>query len=207
MSMDSSFADLGSGPLPCQWTVQQLQSPPTQIKSPQRIAHEEFISQVKGKKIRWTGWPEKNWFIPTGVLQDGGLFEGKAQDGVMKNFFINQGFAGPVKESWTFVKEESDITSPISSLKSLYSQELLLPKPSKNPFLKLIKPKGSIMNSVKEYFQEHRGILFTVGLVILADHFVFAGAFREKIKALVEKFLESAHTQVDALAAPKKAIK
>lgn len=50
--------------------------------------------------------------------------------------------------------------------------------------------KGNVMESVKEYFNKHRDAIYTLGVVILLDHFLFGGAFREKIKSTVEGMLE-----------------
>ena len=55
----------------------------------------------------------------------------------------------------------------------------------------LIKPKGGFeMESFKQYLEKHRDSFFTIGVVLVLDHFVFAGAFREKLKQMVDSILD-----------------
>ena len=46
------------------------------------------------------------------------------------------------------------------------------------------------MESFKQYLEKHRDVFFTLGVMLVLDHFVFAGAFREKIKQLVDSLLD-----------------
>lgn len=59
-------------------------------------------------------------------------------------------------------------------------------------FLKL----GAIFNV--EFVSEHRNVIYTIALVVLADHFLFDGKFREKLKGLVDKMLCKAEKQLDS---------
>lgn len=53
------------------------------------------------------------------------------------------------------------------------------------------KPKeGKAMPYVRDYFIKHRELLMGLTLVILLDHFIFAGAFREKIQKIVQSILD-----------------
>lgn len=52
-----------------------------------------------------------------------------------------------------------------------------------------LKEKESVMESLKKYFETHRDLFFTIGIVIILDHFIFGGAFRERLKGLVDSFL------------------
>lgn len=63
---------------------------------------------------------------------------------------------------------------------------------------KLYKPKESIVGELRAYFTKNSGVIFTVALVILADHFVFGGAFRDKLKSIVDSFLNKATKQIEA---------
>jgi hypothetical protein len=65
------------------------------------------------------------------------------------------------------------------------------------PLPQSIKPiKRSFMNSLKTYLENHKNIIFTIILALLADHFVFGGAFRERIKGTVDKLLAKADKQI-----------
>jgi hypothetical protein len=57
--------------------------------------------------------------------------------------------------------------------------------------------RGNCLNALKDYFMKHKDSLFTIGIVILIDHFVFDGAFRDKIKATVESMLNKAHKKLE----------
>lgn len=53
--------------------------------------------------------------------------------------------------------------------------------------------KKGFMKLIREYIEKHKDAIFTVGLVILLDHFIFGGAFRERIKNTVDKLLDKAN--------------
>lgn len=56
---------------------------------------------------------------------------------------------------------------------------------------KLIKKeKGGYMNSLKEYISKHRDIFFTIGFILVLDHFVFNGAFKKKLEDFIHSFLD-----------------
>lgn len=59
------------------------------------------------------------------------------------------------------------------------------------------KPKRSIMKLFKDYLEAHRDAIFTLLLILLADHYVFKGAFSETIKAAFSKLLAQAHKKID----------
>jgi hypothetical protein len=50
--------------------------------------------------------------------------------------------------------------------------------------------RKTMLDNVKGYVEKHKDMLFTLGLVILVDHFLFKGALRERIKATVEGALK-----------------
>lgn len=50
--------------------------------------------------------------------------------------------------------------------------------------------RNTMLQNVKGYVEKHKDMLFTLGLVILVDHFLFKGALRERIKSTVEGALK-----------------
>jgi hypothetical protein len=50
--------------------------------------------------------------------------------------------------------------------------------------------RKTMLENVKGYVEKHKDMLFTLGLVILVDHFLFKGALRERIKGTVEGALK-----------------
>lgn len=46
-----------------------------------------------------------------------------------------------------------------------------------------------MMDRVKSYIERHEDVLITIGIIILIDQFIFAGAFREKLKGLVDSMI------------------
>lgn len=71
----------------------------------------------------------------------------------------------------------------------------------------IIKERESSMvpSALKDYFRKHQDVLITLAVVMLADHFVFGGAFREKIKAVVERLISGAEKKVASLGEDKGA--
>jgi len=64
--------------------------------------------------------------------------------------------------------------------------------------MKSSKQETKKVSELRAYFTKNSGVIFTVALVILADHFVFGGAFREKLKSIVDSFLNKAGKQIEA---------
>lgn len=52
------------------------------------------------------------------------------------------------------------------------------------------KRRKTMLENVKGYIEKHKDMIFTLGLVILVDHFLFKGALRERIKSTVEGALK-----------------
>jgi hypothetical protein len=73
-------------------------------------------------------------------------------------------------------------SSPLGYLNPNIPVSPLPPTPEKR------KEKG-MFGKVKEYIDEHKNIIFTLGLVILVDHFLFRGALKERIKNSIEGVL------------------
>jgi hypothetical protein len=59
--------------------------------------------------------------------------------------------------------------------------------------------KRSFMKLFKDYLEAHRDTIFTLVLILLADHYVFNGAFRETISDAFKKLLDKAHQKIDGL--------
>ncbi len=55
-----------------------------------------------------------------------------------------------------------------------------------------IKEKKTAMKIVRDYVESHKDMLLTMGLIILADHFLFAGKFRVRIEQMVEQWIDKA---------------
>jgi len=60
----------------------------------------EFTDQVRGKKIRWTGWPSGEYFIPHDA--EGAIFVGVNNTGYHTRHFIAEGFKASIKHHWEF---------------------------------------------------------------------------------------------------------
>ncbi len=52
------------------------------------------------------------------------------------------------------------------------------------------KEEKKMLGKIKEYVDEHKNIIFTLGLIILVDHFLFKGALKERIKTSIEGVLK-----------------
>mgnify|MGYP001578597155 FL=1 len=53
------------------------------------------------------------------------------------------------------------------------------------------KRRKTMLGEVKEYIGKHKDVIFTLGLVILIDHFLFEGALRNRIKGTVEGVIKN----------------
>lgn len=183
-------------PAAVQYRALQQQAQPPSLTRPQI----QFVEQVKGKKIRWTCWKDGMYFIPDGEVGPNGLFYGKDShlSGKVCNY-IQQGFDNDSSgERWEFFEKviSKDPVIP-PSIASARSASFSLAKENKFTAFDQTKEKP-MTGEIKDYFQEHKTILLTVAIVLLADHFIFAGAFRERIKATVEKFLSGAEKKAAA---------
>lgn len=56
--------------------------------------------------------------------------------------------------------------------------------------------KGGPLKALKDYMEAHKNIIFTLVLALLADHYVFNGAFRKKIEGIVNGLLDKAQKQI-----------
>ena len=59
------------------------------------------------------------------------------------------------------------------------------------------KGGSKMLNSVKQYFENHRDILMSIAVALLVDHFFFEGAFRDKIKNLVDGLINRAEKKLE----------
>lgn len=78
---------------------------------------------------------------------------------------------------------------------STYPNGPLSPLYSTTTDAKPKKKETKMLGKVKEYIEEHKNIIFTLGLVILVDHFLFKGALRERIKTSIEGVLKKVEEQ------------
>lgn len=65
-------------------------------------------------------------------------------------------------------------------------------KDPKKEFQKLadkLTGRRSFMDTFKSYFKKHEEAYMTIFIVILIDHFIFAGVFRQKIQDLVDSLI------------------
>jgi hypothetical protein len=53
------------------------------------------------------------------------------------------------------------------------------------------KENKKMLDNVKGYIEKHKDILFTLGLIILIDHFMFNGALRTRIQSSIEGVLKT----------------
>ena len=72
-----------------------------------------------------------------------------------------------------------------SGMSTFYGQPIVTPKRRRTMF-----------ENVKDYIGKHRDIIFTLGLVIIVDHFLFKGALRERIKGTIEGILSKAEGMI-----------
>ena len=54
---------------------------------------------------------------------------------------------------------------------------------------------SEISKDLKGYISENRDLLYTIGLVLIIDQYIFDGAFRQRIKNLVEGLLKKAENK------------
>ena len=73
----------------------------------------------------------------------------------------------------------------------------VIPTPNE-PYKPEVKPqrRKTMLENVKGYVEKHKDILFTLGLVILVDHFLFKGALRSKIQGTLEGVLKKAENMI-----------
>lgn len=57
---------------------------------------------------------------------------------------------------------------------------------------------GSHMKALKEYFNKHREVFYTLGIIILVDHFIFDGAFTKRLKVTINKLLDKVQEKLVA---------
>lgn len=60
------------------------------------------------------------------------------------------------------------------------------------------KARISMLQEVKSYMSEHRDIIFTLGLLFLADHFLLNGAIKTKLSAILSKTVDRLEKKVSA---------
>ena len=48
-----------------------------------------------------------------------------------------------------------------------------------------------MFTSIKEYVNKYKDTLFTLGFILILDHFVFSGAMRAKVQEVLEGMLNS----------------
>jgi hypothetical protein len=63
------------------------------------------------------------------------------------------------------------------------------PKPREVP-QPIKKENKTMLSNVKAYVEKHKDIIFTLGLIILIDHFMFKGALRNRIQTSIEGVLK-----------------
>ena len=124
----------------------------------------KFIREVKGKKIRWSTWTT-SYLIPNGsILPD--------PNGKGNPIIVGIDDTGKANINCQVQKGFLEI---------------------ENGYWIALEPLNKegvgVMKSLKEYFEKHKEVIFTVGIVVLIDHFFLNGAFRERLKGLVEKLL------------------
>ena len=66
------------------------------------------------------------------------------------------------------------------------------------------KENKKMLDNVKGYVEKHKDIIFTLGLIILVDHFLFKGALRSRVKDSIEGVLKNVENKIQALDIPKK---
>jgi hypothetical protein len=53
-----------------------------------------------------------------------------------------------------------------------------------------------VVQDVRGFVKQHSGVIYTVALVALADHFLLGGALRTRLQALIEKLLAKAEKSI-----------
>lgn len=54
----------------------------------------------------------------------------------------------------------------------------------------------NIFDEVSAYLKAHRDLIFTLGLVFLADHFLLKGALKTRLQAVVSSVLDKAEKKL-----------
>jgi hypothetical protein len=65
----------------------------------------KFMARVRGKKIRWYSWNNKDTFTPDGSYSNDGSFTGVNSRGNAYSYFMVEGLA---EGSWSLVDGEED---------------------------------------------------------------------------------------------------
>lgn len=94
------------------------------------------------------------------------------------------------KTSYSYEKEK-DRDMDYNRIKEYIENE------KKGTRLECINQGGTMLDSLKSYFNKNQETFYTIGLIILIDHFVFNGAFRDKIKQLVDKLINKTEKQLE----------
>lgn len=53
-----------------------------------------------------------------------------------------------------------------------------------------------VLSDGREFVKQHRSVIYTLVLLVLADHFFFKGKLRERLQAMAEKLLSKAEEKV-----------
>lgn len=56
---------------------------------------------------------------------------------------------------------------------------------------------SEMLSDVKNYVREHRSVIYTVVLIVLADHFLLGGKLRHKLEALLNGALDKAQEKLN----------
>lgn len=101
---------------------------------------------------------------------------------------------GLMDQQNVFGQEHPRFLSQIQAAQAQQMQNIYKIKPTKR--------KG-IMKLFRDYLEAHRDTIFTLILILLADHYVFNGAFADTIRDAFKKLLDKAHQKIDAIPGAK----
>ena len=58
------------------------------------------------------------------------------------------------------------------------------------------KGETTMFQTFKEYVSKHKDVFYTIAVILLADHFLFKGAFKDKITKIVNNALDKAESKL-----------
>jgi hypothetical protein len=130
------------------------------------------------------------------IIADVGEIEDTWIDGTAIRIKMNNGHIG------CFYYNDNRLKLQINDNLQLYVRQN---RERKNPYLLPddSPKKGSKMQELlgdfKGFIKEHKSLLYWVAIAVLADHFLFNGAFREKLKGLMGNLVGKLEKKVEGV--------
>lgn len=113
------------------------------------------------------------------------------------DFLSKLEMSGAQQQCNNLSQQQQLMNMQMQQVMNAYQPQRVAPIVGQQNIVSLKKPKRSVMKLFKEYLEAHRDTIFTLGLLLLVDHYVFAGAFSAQIKAVFQKLLDKTHAKIE----------